>query len=313
LVLASIAVALLAPGTALAASKPTVATRAPSLITPSTAQLNGRVTPNGAPSGWFFQFGTTRLYGGQTPEQTAQPGSGAVPVSAGVTGLAPATTYHYRLVARNSEGLTLGPDRTFKTRRQPLGVTLAANPSPARTDGATTLFGTLTGTGNAGRQVVLQANPYPYTQGFVNAANPQVTDAQGNFSFPILSVPVNTQYRVLMPTRPDVVSPIVFVGTYVRVTTHAKVVRRFEHSGKVRFSGSMEPAVDGSRVLIQKFWRQKWTTVGRTVARAASGDTSRYRKTIRQRKGGRYRVVVDAQGAHTTSFGHTKRVRHVRR
>ena len=63
--------------------------------------------------------------------------------------------------------MTLGGDRTFKTLRQPLGVVLAATPNPAPFNGPTTLAGTLTGTGNANRSVVLQANPFPYTQGFV--------------------------------------------------------------------------------------------------------------------------------------------------
>jgi hypothetical protein len=32
-----------------------------------------------------------------------------------LTGLRPATTYHYRLVATNAAGKTLGVDRTFTT------------------------------------------------------------------------------------------------------------------------------------------------------------------------------------------------------
>ena len=50
------------------------------------------------------------------------------------------------------------------------------------------LAGTLSGTGNASRQVVLQSNPFPYIQGFVATTNVQLTNAQGAFSFPLLSV-----------------------------------------------------------------------------------------------------------------------------
>ena len=39
---------------------------------------------------------------------------------------------------------------------------------------------------------------------------------------------VNTQYRVLMVARPDVVSPMVVLGTTVKVTRHAKVFRGHE-------------------------------------------------------------------------------------
>jgi len=37
-----------------------------------------------------------------------------------LTGLAPNTTYHYRLVATNSAGITNGSDMTFMTLRAPL-------------------------------------------------------------------------------------------------------------------------------------------------------------------------------------------------
>ena len=99
------------------------------------------------------------------------------------------TKYFYRLVARNASGTMLGKRRSFTTRRQPLGVTLAATPNPVKAaSSATTLFGNLSGTGNAGRKIVLQASAWPFTTGFTNVTNEQVTNATGGFSFPILSV-----------------------------------------------------------------------------------------------------------------------------
>ena len=43
----------------------------------------------------------------------------ATPVSAALTGLQPATTYHYRLVASSDGGDAQSPDRTFTTAAQP--------------------------------------------------------------------------------------------------------------------------------------------------------------------------------------------------
>ncbi len=83
----------------------------------------------------------------------------------------------------------------------------------------------LSGTGNAGRQVVLQSNPFPYTQGFANTTNVQLTNPTGAFSFPLLSVPLNTQYRVLIPTKPEIVSPIVTLGVAVKVATSTSATR----------------------------------------------------------------------------------------
>jgi hypothetical protein len=302
----------LAPAVATAAEPPVAITGAPTLVAPSTVTLTGTVNPRGAETSYVFRFGTTTLYGGQTAPASAGSGTRRVRVTVPLTGLAPATTYHYRLLASNRVGSARGEDRTFKTHRQPLGVTLAGTPNPVRTGASTTLTGALTGTGNVGRDVVLQANPFPYTQGFLNVANPQVTDARGGFAFPILAVPVNTQYRVLMPQRPEVVSPVVVVGTKVRVTTHVNV-KRGVRRGRVRLSGSLTPAVDGTQVLIQKFVDELWTTIASTTAQHATASRSRYRKTLRQRRPGRYRVYVNAQGAHVPNLGTTVRVRHVRR
>ena len=122
-------------------------------------------------------------------------------------------------MAQNRLGITKGAHRTFKTKPQPLGVTLAATPNPAKVGKPTVLAGQLTGTNNANRGVVLQSNPFPYLQGFANVGNALVTDASGNFSFPLLSLPVTTQFRVLMSQRPAVVSPIVVAGAALRVGT----------------------------------------------------------------------------------------------
>ena len=78
--------------------------------------LNGFVTPKGAATTYYFQYGTSSLYGSVTPAGTVAAGSGRVKVTAAVGGLAPVTTYHYRLVAQNSQGVARGNHRTFKTK-----------------------------------------------------------------------------------------------------------------------------------------------------------------------------------------------------
>jgi hypothetical protein len=314
MVVAIVGALLWAPATAAAAEKPVVTTGGAANIPPTTVVLNGTVNPKGAATTYFFQYGTTRLYGLSTPVTAAGGGNTGVKIAVAVGELAPFTTYHYRLVAQNSKGLTLGKDRTFKTKRQPLGVSLAANPNPVRVGGLTTLSGVLSGTGNAGRDVVLLSNPWPYTQGFLPAGNAMVTNADGSFAQTIASVPVNTQFLVQMPNRPAVVSPIVVVGTTVKVTRHV-TVRRGLRRGRLRFHGRVRPAVDGREVVIQKLRRSDdtWFNVGRTVTRFSGGEWSRYRKTIRQRKGGRYRVLVVMDDKYASSGSRSIKIRRVRR
>ncbi len=160
-----LALALLVPATA-SAARPAVTTGAPASITQSTVRLYGKVDANGKATTYYFQIGTTKIYTVNTAETAGGQSSGPVNISVPVTGLAPATRYHYRLVAKNEDGQTAGSDRTFKTKIQPLGVSLVATPSTVAPGGLTTITGTLTGTNNAARQVQLQSSAYPYTAGF---------------------------------------------------------------------------------------------------------------------------------------------------
>jgi hypothetical protein len=301
--LVAVALALVAPAAASAASKPGVRTGAAASVTPTTATLNGRVDPNNAATTYFFQYGTTSLYGSTTAPNPAGSGADGVAVSVPISGLAPATTYHYRLVAQNALGITRGERRTFRTRRQPLGVTLAGNPNPVAPGASTTLAGQLTGTNNAGRDVVLQSNPFPYLQGFLNAGNAQVTDAAGNFSFPVLSVPVTTQFRVVLAQRPEVASPIVVLGAALQVLTRTKKVDRSRRSVVVQFRGSIVPQNDGGRVSIQKFVDGAWVEKSHTRAKDAGGSKSRFKKRVRIYRSGQFRVVAETEGRYVSGAG----------
>jgi hypothetical protein len=105
---------------------PTVTTGAASAIAPTSARLNGSVTPNGLATTWWFEYGTSTAYGSKTPAKSAGSGTGAVNESAPITGLKVAATYHFRIVARNTSGTTVGSDRFFSTSVPPAVVTGSA-------------------------------------------------------------------------------------------------------------------------------------------------------------------------------------------
>lgn len=300
--LIALALALLVPATA-SAARPAVTTGAAASVAQSTATLNGKIDANGKATTYFFQLGTTKVYTVTTAETSAGARVNPVRVAVPVGGLAPNTLYHYRLVAKNADGQTLGADRTFKTRRQPLGVTLTATPNPLAPGASTALVGQLTGTNNANRDVVLQSNPFPYTQGFANTGNPLVTDALGNFSFAVLSVPLTTQFRVLMPQRQEIASPIVIVGAALQVTTRTKRVERHRHSVSVRFRGDIRPAAAGVRVDIQRLRNDVWTTIAHTRARSESSSSSSYSTRVRLFRSGTFRVVAESDGAFVSGLG----------
>ena len=304
------ALALTAPAAAQAAGAPAVTTGGVSDKATTQATLNGRVNPNGAPTRYYFQFGPNRTYGGTTVVTDAGSGTSPRKVSATITGLAPATTYHYRLIAENRFDIRRGEDRTFRTARVPLGLSLAANPNPVLFNDPTTLFGTLSGTGNVGRQVVLQYQPWPYTAPFANYGNVQLTDANGNFNFPVLNVTINTQTRVLLADKPDVMSPPVLLQALARVHTDVKT-KKYPRSKRVRFSGTVKPAVDGEQMQVQRLVDGAWEVVRTMRAKhRKSGTSSSYSKSMLIKKTGRYRVLANiASGAYTSSAGREVKVR----
>jgi len=81
------------------------------------AVIQARINPGGAETDYHFEFGTSAAYGTSVPVPSASAGSGRVfeSVQIQLSGLAPGTTYHYRLSATNASGTNLGIDRTFTT------------------------------------------------------------------------------------------------------------------------------------------------------------------------------------------------------
>src|SRR5207244_559776 len=88
---------------------PTVVTTAAS-VTQTMATLEATVNPNGANvSECQFDYGPTTEYGSTAPCTPVElSGETPVHVSAAVTGLAPNTTYHFRIVATNPGGTSPG-------------------------------------------------------------------------------------------------------------------------------------------------------------------------------------------------------------
>lgn len=100
-----------------AQNKPALSGEGAGALAQHTATLGGSVNPEGKNvTACKFEYGTTESYG-SVANCAVPPGSGTkpVPVTAALSGLSPATTYHFRLVATNSGGTAQGTDHTFTT------------------------------------------------------------------------------------------------------------------------------------------------------------------------------------------------------
>jgi phosphodiesterase/alkaline phosphatase D-like protein len=124
---------------------PIVVTGAASAVTNTGATLSGTVDPHGRQTAFTFEYGTSFATSGTTlisAVDNEDAGNGPRTVSLPIGGLAPDTTYFYRLVASNASGTAMGAVTTFMTGPggAPLVTTGAAS---AITASGTTLAGTV--------------------------------------------------------------------------------------------------------------------------------------------------------------------------
>ncbi len=85
------------------------------------ATATGSINPQGAATTWAVQYGVSSTYGSQTiPAQPLAAVSTSLPVAVALSGLAPGTLFHYRLVAYHGGNITsAGADTTFFTEPSP--------------------------------------------------------------------------------------------------------------------------------------------------------------------------------------------------
>lgn len=102
-----------------AVSAPTVETNTSAVVSNSTAVVTGRVTPNGAPTAYWYEYGLSTALGQRTNAQSIGSGFGAIPSPGYITGLSANTTYYIRLSAENSVGTVNGTTYSFKTNTNP--------------------------------------------------------------------------------------------------------------------------------------------------------------------------------------------------
>jgi alpha-tubulin suppressor-like RCC1 family protein len=118
---------------------PSATTEAATSVSATAATVNAGVNPNGLETTYQFEYGTTTSYGTKVPVPAASAGAGTTIAQVGraLSGLAPETLYHYRVVATNSAGSTASLDGTFKTAALPAVTNVQPDLGPA--SGGTTV------------------------------------------------------------------------------------------------------------------------------------------------------------------------------
>jgi plastocyanin len=99
---------------------PAATTTAATAVSETEATLKGAVNPDGKPTKYLFEWGTTESYGHSTEEAPAGEDHLSHAASATLKELAPGFVYHYRIVAKNASAETAaGGDQTFTTVHAP--------------------------------------------------------------------------------------------------------------------------------------------------------------------------------------------------
>lgn len=100
---------------------PSVLATSPFSPSASGVTFTALLNPNGATTTYRFQYGTSTAYGLETFGKSIPGGFVPRSVFFFVGSLASHTTYHFRVVASNSGGTTMGPDTIAQTGPFPLG------------------------------------------------------------------------------------------------------------------------------------------------------------------------------------------------
>ena len=219
---------------------PTVTTGTASGITETTATVSGSVNPNGSKvSDCHFEYGTTTAYGSTVPcSQTVGAGTAAVAVSAQFSGLTPNAVYHFRLVATNAVGKSIGADATFSVLSSCLGPATAAN---VFVQGIEVTQG-------------VQTIPFPdtaegcYTSPSDSQSHPGAEYPSGQWRYPE-STPAGTsiaRYIKLVQGKTTVVR--VFAATYATSPTLPVAIRLYVFRNGQPVSGPLSP-ISGPRSL----------------------------------------------------------------
>jgi hypothetical protein len=96
-------------------STPVAMTNATASPTDTTAIVTGTVSPNGALTQYWFEYGTSSNLGNATSKQSIGSGYTVTSAPGYITGLVKDTTYYFRLDAQNQYGQVTGATYSFQT------------------------------------------------------------------------------------------------------------------------------------------------------------------------------------------------------
>ncbi len=178
---------------------PDLRTEAPKVELAGTkivATLNGSLKPDGTEVHYDFEYGETEAFGFVSPTVDAGESFNLEHVHAKLTGLAPFTLYHYRLVATSKYGTITGPIVSFNTGPLVPVPAIGALPTSFVSQFAATLNATI----ETGQALVGYHFEYGTTTAYGSSAPPfndytPITGETVTVSRPIFELQAGTTYH----------------------------------------------------------------------------------------------------------------------
>ncbi len=228
-------------------SSPAVETGDTASVTPTTATLKGAVAPNGLTTTWWFEYGTTTGYGSKTGSHSAGSGTKATSVSVGIKSLKAGTIYHFRLVASNSSGKTVGGDRTFTTVGAPASQTgTAPNVGPD--------YAVVTGTLDTHGRSTTWWFDFGTSTGYGHSTSSKSAGSKAGaqpVSVTLTGLTPSTTYHYRLVTKSDAGTThgadATFTTAGVTLTVAARAVT---YGGRIKLSGVVPTHQAGEQVVV---------------------------------------------------------------
>ena len=191
----------------------------------------------------------------------------------------------------------LGSAAPKKNTENP-NLTIQVDPSIQTWPRMVTVTGTLKGPDNAGKEITLQPDPFPFSQGPIKDVDTTTTDANGDYTFSV-QPQEHTNYRAEADVTPKETSGVVTVRSRMKITRRVDDKTPVEGQ-TITFSGHVGPAHPGKDVLLQ---RRRPSGTWKTITSAACGpeesdQTSIYSKAFVAKRDGLWRAKVKADADH---------------
>jgi hypothetical protein len=201
----------------------------------------------------------------------------------------------------------LGSAAPDKNNENP-DLTIQVDPQVQQWPRSVTVTGRLKGPDNAGKEITLQADPFPFTQGPIKSIDTTTTDANGDYTF-TPKPQEHTNYRTVADVAPKEISGIVTVRSRMLIT-RAVSDRTPVDEQTITFSGHVGPAHEGEDVLIQRRRASgSWKKItSAPLGPEESGGTSAYSKEIVIHRDGRWRAKIKGDEDHFGNKSHSIRI-----